>query len=88
LHKAKTVVDMGKFRLKTVVVAGGCWFTLALEQGPRIRVEPLCDCGSVPLLEGFHLEMAVLHGGPYGEVNVQGDISGPVIKCMQCYNET
>jgi hypothetical protein len=34
LHKAKTVVDMGKFRLKTVVVAGGCWFILALEEGP------------------------------------------------------
>jgi hypothetical protein len=31
LHKAKTVVDMGKFRLKTIVVAGGCWFTLTLE---------------------------------------------------------
>jgi hypothetical protein len=80
---------MGKFRLKTVVVAGGCWFTLAPEQGPRISlVEPLRG-GGVPVLEGFQLEMAVLDDpGPYGEVNVQRDISGPVIKCMQCYSET
>jgi hypothetical protein len=41
------------------------------------------------MLEGFPLEMAVLDdSGPYGEVNVQRDISGPVIKCMQCYSET
>lgn len=76
---------MGKFRLKTVVVAGGCWFTLALEQGPREWVQ---GC-AVSLLEGFQLEMAVLDDSrPYGEVNVQRDISGPVIKCMQCYSET
>jgi hypothetical protein len=78
---------MGKFRLKTVVVAGGCWFTLALEQGPRIGMEPLRHWFSLPFLEGFQLEMAVLDD-PYGEVNVQRDISGPVIKCMQCCSET
>jgi hypothetical protein len=33
---------MGKFRLKTVVVAGGCWFTLALEEAPRIGMEAVC----------------------------------------------
>ncbi len=33
---------MGKFRLKTVVVAAGFWFTLALEEGPGIGMEAVC----------------------------------------------
>jgi glycine/D-amino acid oxidase-like deaminating enzyme len=66
LHKGKTVVDMGKFRLKTVVVAGGCWFTLALEKGSRIGMEPVRGSCLAALLEGFHLEMAVLDDpGPF-----------------------
>jgi glycine/D-amino acid oxidase-like deaminating enzyme len=57
---------MGKFRLKTVVVAGGCWFTLALEKGPRIGMEPVRGSCLAALLEGFHLEMAVLDDpGPF-----------------------
>ncbi len=60
MHKAKTVVDMGKFRLKTVVVAAACWFTLALEEGPRIGMEAVCEKSLLTFLEGFQLEMAVL----------------------------
>lgn len=51
---------MGKFRLKTVVVAAACWFTLALEEGPQIGMEAVCEKSLLTFLEGFQLGMAVL----------------------------
>ncbi len=60
MHKPITVVDMGRFRLKTVVVAAACWFTLALEEGHGIGMEAVCDESFLAFLEGFQLEMAVL----------------------------
>jgi hypothetical protein len=52
-------------------------------------MEPVGGSRLAAFLEGFQFEMAVLDDArPFGEVNVQRDLSGPVIKCMQCYSET
>jgi hypothetical protein len=52
-------------------------------------MDPVGGSHLAAFLEGFQFDMAVMDNPRlFAEVNVQRDLSGPVIKCMQCYSET